>query len=189
MTLPPRPRLPAGKALLLLVLAAALGGCSGVGPTRAPGTGSGAGSGAGATSTAAAGLSPEQRAGLPTALAIERQWLLSWFKGSPVAIAQRADGAVTVDVPRQYCFDPGQNRIKPPLAAVLDKVAESLRRRPLVHLALAAPGDGRADVALGRDRAAQIQRYLRARGIGAERLEPPTVAEAAVQLRLQAPPG
>ncbi|MDE2276305.1 MAG: hypothetical protein KGK09_08420, partial [Burkholderiales bacterium] len=149
MNLPPRPQLPAGKTLLL-VLAAALGGCSGMGPTRAPGTGSGAGSGTGAPPTVAAvaGLSPEQRAGLPTVLAIERHWLLSWFKGSPVAIAQRADGAVTVDVPRRYCFDPGQSHIKPPLAAVLDKVSESLQRRPLVHLALAAPGDGRADAAL-----------------------------------------
>ena len=66
----------------------------------------------------------DQRAAAPAALGVERQWLQSWFKDTPVRIAQRNDGAVTVDVPVEYCFDAGRSTLKPALAAVLDRSEE-----------------------------------------------------------------
>jgi outer membrane protein OmpA-like peptidoglycan-associated protein len=123
-----------------------------------------------------------------TAMAIERQWLQSWFEGTPVEIAQRSDGALTVEVPREFCFDRGRTVVKPALGAVLDKVAESLRRRPASVLRLlAAPDDGDAITALATQRALQVQRHLRGRGVPAARLAAPMASmTAAVQLRIEA---
>jgi len=129
----------------------------------------------------------DQRAGTPAALAAERQWLRAWFQGTPVVIGQRADGAVTIEVPRNYCFDPGRTIPKPPLAAVLDKAAESLRRVPLAHLTLlAAPDDGTNSPALAMERGAQIQKYLAGRGVPVGTLGKPSLSAAAeVQLRIE----
>jgi len=129
----------------------------------------------------------DQRAAVQAALGVERAWLQSWFEGTPVAIAQRSDGAVTVEVPLEFCFEPGRDKVKPALAAVLDKVAESLRRRPLTRLALlAAPGDTADKAPLATRRALQVQHHLLARGVPAARIgKPTTTATAAVQLRIE----
>lgn len=129
----------------------------------------------------------DQRVAVQAALDVERQWLQSWFQDTPVLIGQRNDGAVTVDVPREFCFDPGRNSVKPALAAVLDKVAESLRRRPLAHLALlAAPGDSADTKPLATQRALKVQSHLVSRGVPAARIgKPTTTAAAAVQLRIE----
>jgi len=131
----------------------------------------------------------QQRTAAASTLAIERQWLASWFKGTPVVVAQRPDGAVVVDVPREFCFDPGRDAVKPALAAVLDKVAESLRRTSIAELHLiAAPGDASGSATLGMQRATRVHDYLRSRGVPAGRLaKPSTAAGAAVQLRIEAP--
>jgi outer membrane protein OmpA-like peptidoglycan-associated protein len=129
----------------------------------------------------------DQRAAAPAALATEKQWLQSWFTGTPVLIALRSDGAVTVDVPREFSFDAGRSSVKPPLGAVLDKVAESLRRTPLARLPLvAAPADPDGASALALQRATQVRAHLLARGVPAARLANPTAAAAsAVQLRME----
>ena len=131
----------------------------------------------------------QQRSAAASTLAIERQWLASWFKGTPVVVAQRPDGAVVVDVPREFCFDPGHDTVKPALAAVLDKVTQSLRRTPTAELHLiAAPSDASGSATLGVQRATRVYDYLRARGVAAGRLAKPTAASgAAVQLRMEAP--
>jgi outer membrane protein OmpA-like peptidoglycan-associated protein len=131
----------------------------------------------------------EQRTAAASTLAVERQWLASWFKGTPVVVAQRPDGAVIVDVPREFCFDPGRDAVKPALAAVLDKVAQSLRRAPIAELHLiAAPNDASGSATLGVQRATRVYDYLRARGVPAGRLAKPTAASGtAVQLRMEAP--
>ena len=132
----------------------------------------------------------QQRTAAASTLAVERQWLASWFKGTPVVIAQRPDGAVVVDVPREFCFDPGHDAIKPALAAVLDKVAQSLRRTPIAELHLiAAPADANGPAALAVQRAAKVADYLRSRGgVAAGRLAKPSAASgSAVQLRMEAP--
>jgi outer membrane protein OmpA-like peptidoglycan-associated protein len=134
--------------------------------------------------------SADQRAATPAALTIERRWLQSWFSGTPVVIQQRRDAAVNVEIPREFCFDPGRSTVKPALGAVLDKVAESLRRVPTARLAIAAPADGTAaNAALAAERGARVQQHLVSRGVLATRLGQPTIADApAVQLRIEATP-
>ena len=130
----------------------------------------------------------EQRTAAASTLAVERQWLAAWFKGTPVVIAQRPNGAVTVDVPREFCFDPGQDVIKPALAAVLDKVAQSMRRTAIAELSLiAAPADASGGAALAVKRATRVRESLRSRGVAEPRLTKPTAASGpAVQLRIEA---
>ena len=120
------------------------------------------------------------------ALAVERKWLQSWFQGTPVVIAQLGGAAVSVDVPLEFCFDAGGSKVKPPLAAVLDKVAESLRRHRQARLELlAAPRDAADGSPLALQRATQVRAHLMSRGVPAARLGgPTTTAAAAVQLRL-----
>lgn len=122
-----------------------------------------------------------------SALAAERQWLQSWFEGTPVLIVQRSESTLSVSVPREFCFDAGRSQVKPALAAVLDKVAESLRRKPQLRLPeLAAPGDAASASPLAQQRAAQVRSYLIARGVPASRIGPPTVTpNAAVLLSLE----
>lgn len=121
-----------------------------------------------------------------SSLAVERQWLQSWFKGTPVRIVQQPDGDVSVDVPREFCFDAGQSKVLPPLAAVLDKVSQSLRRTPGARLELlAAPGDSAADTALALQRAKQVRSHLLGKGVSGAQLGAPSAGAApAVQLRL-----
>ncbi len=133
--------------------------------------------------SATAGAAVDPRA---APLEVERHWLQSWFKGTPVLITRLDDGSVSVDVPREFCFDSGRSAVKPALGAVLDKVAESLRRNPKARLQLlAAPGDGAADSSLAVQRAGQVRTHLRSRGVADARLGSPTRAMAdAVQLRM-----
>jgi outer membrane protein OmpA-like peptidoglycan-associated protein len=182
-----------GTLPLLIVLA--LCGCaSGPAPTSSS---SAAGSGAAipsasAQSPAAPAPPPtpaQQKTAAASMLAVERQWLASWFKGTPVVIAQQQDGAVVVEVPREFCFDKGRDAVKPALAAVLDKVAESLRRTASAELHLiAAPADAGGAQNLGLQRATKVYDYLRTRGVAPARLAKPTVGSGnAVQLRMEAP--
>jgi outer membrane protein OmpA-like peptidoglycan-associated protein len=125
----------------------------------------------------------------PLSLESERHWLQSWFAGTPVQIALRSDGALAVEVPREFCFDAGRSAVKPALAAVLDKVAESLRRQRTARLTLlAAPGDPAPNAGLARQRAEQVRTHLRGRGVPESRLAASSNAvAAAVQLRLELP--
>jgi outer membrane protein OmpA-like peptidoglycan-associated protein len=193
------------QAILSLVLVAlALVGCTSTGPqapvpvTVSPVPDTAAASAASAASVPAAPASAPtaaaQRTAIVSTLAVERQWLASWFKGTPVVVAQGNDGAVTVEVPRQFCFERGKDALKPALVAVLDKVAETMRRVPQTDLQLvAAPGDvagaaaGGAPLALKR--AARVQEHLRTRNVPAARLGKPAVASgASVLLRIEASP-
>ncbi len=211
----PAPWLPAGRATdrstrpaawrlacAAVVVVFALAGCAGPGgqPAASPSTGAAAPARAVPSPPAAPVVPavPGAPAAPPTTaepvpdlsdvLAMEKHWLLSWFRGTPVRIRQQADGSLLVDVPREFCFDPGARQVKPPLAAVLDKVAESLRRRPTAALSLlAAPADRGGGSPLALQRAAQLQRHLRDRGVPLARLVEPTgTTAAAVQLRIGA---
>lgn len=135
---------------------------------------------------AAPSAPPAAPAPRPSSLAVERQWLQSWFEGTPVRITQRSEAAFTVDVPRDYCFDAGRSIVKPPLAAVLDKLAQSLQRKPAARVELlAAPGDTAAVSPLAQQRADSVRKYLIARGVPSDQLGAPTsTAVPAVQLRV-----
>jgi outer membrane protein OmpA-like peptidoglycan-associated protein len=176
--------MPMRSPILPFLLALALAGCAS-GPPSAS-----APSAAAESPPAPPPTPAQQRTAAASTLAVERQWLASWFKGTPVVVAQRADGAVVVDVPREFCFERGHDAVKPALAAVLDKVAQSLRRTAIAELHLiAAPGDPGGDAGLGLQRASRVHDYLRARGVSAARLAKPSAAGgAAVQLRMEASP-
>jgi len=139
-------------------------------------------------STAAPANAAEQRTAAAATLTVEQQWLDSFFRGTPVSIRQLGDGTLAVDVPREFCFDAGKSDVKAPLAAVLGKVAESLRRRPNARVSvLSAPDDKPGSSPLALQRAAQVQKLLRDRGVPAARLgEPSAAGAAAVQLRIVA---
>ncbi len=177
-------------ALLLLVH-----GCAAPPPTRpvarapAPAPTSAPAPAARVTPAESAAQAPAPVVELPgrraTAVDVERDWLLSWFGGTPVVIAQRGDGLLGVDVPREFCFDANRSQVKPALAAVLDKVAESLRRTRGRLPVLAAPGDAAAPAALALQRATQLRSHLLQRGVPAAQLGAPSATEAAaVQLRM-----
>jgi outer membrane protein OmpA-like peptidoglycan-associated protein len=154
---------------LFLLLALVLGGCAG---TMAP--------------APPPPATPAERTAAAEALAVERQWLGSWFRDTPVKIAQRGDGVVTLEVPREFSFDTGRSAVKPALAAVLDKVAESLRRVPQAQVALlAAPDDTGVTTPLALQRADRVREYLRSRGVAEVRLAKASpAASESVQLRL-----
>jgi outer membrane protein OmpA-like peptidoglycan-associated protein len=122
----------------------------------------------------------------PAALAVERQWLQSWFKGTPVRIEQRSEAAFSIEVPREYCFDAGSSVVKPPLAAVLDKLAQSLQRKPEARVQLlAAPADATSSAALVQQRGDSLRKHLIAQGVSSQRLAAPSATDmAAVQLRI-----
>jgi outer membrane protein OmpA-like peptidoglycan-associated protein len=107
-----------------------------------------------------------------------------------VLITEMSDGAVSIEVPREFCFDAGDSKVKPALAAVLDKVAQSLRRTPSARLYhVAGPGDtAGADntaAALALQRATKVRGHLLAKGAPAARLGNPSATQvAAVQLRM-----
>lgn len=123
-------------------------------------------------------------------LVAERRWLQQWFEGTPVVIALQRDGALLVAVPREFCFDTGRHAVKPALAAVLDKVAESLRRQRAARLdGLAVPDDAAANAALVRRRGTAVRAHLLGRGVPEARLAAASVAASpAVQLRIVMPP-
>ena len=156
-----------------IALALALGGCATPAP-RPP----------------AAPATAEERTAAAEALSVERQWLVSWFHGTPTRIEQHSDGAVTVEVPREFCFEPGKTGVRPALAAVLSKVAESLRRVSAATVPLiAAPGDPGGATALALQRADAVHDYLRAHGVAAARLGKPAAAGAAAAVKLRIEPG
>jgi outer membrane protein OmpA-like peptidoglycan-associated protein len=133
---------------------------------------------------------PDQRAAVPAQMSVERQWLSTWFKGTPVRIRQVDDSVIAIEVPREFCFDPGKTAVKPALGAVLDKMTQSLHRLALANVTLiAAPADAQGGQDLALKRAAQVHEHLRAAGVRAERLGKPSIASAAaVQLRMEASP-
>lgn len=138
------------------------------------------------SATAAPPALPQARRN--SAVAIERQWLQSWFEGTPVRIEQRSETSFSVDVPRDFCFEAGRSEVRAPLAAVLDKVAQSLQRKPALRVTwLAAPGDASAAPALAQQRAGNVRKHLLARGAAADQLAVASVTQAAaVQLRIGA---
>jgi len=98
----------------------------------------------------------------PTVLAAELRWMQALFDGTPVRVASESDGAMRVDVPMTYSFDDRSASPKPPLRAVLDKLAASMSRQPSAKLHVTAPGPAA--------RAAAMRTYLASRGVIALRV-------------------
>jgi outer membrane protein OmpA-like peptidoglycan-associated protein len=131
---------------LAVALAVALAGCAGTAPRgAAPGA------------SAAVSLPAEQRR------------LADLFRGTPVVFAMQADGSLRVTVPLQYAFDKGRFAVKPPLAAVLVRLARSQRTESTRWL-VAAPADPQSKgLMLATERATSTRDYLVGHGIEATR--------------------
>jgi outer membrane protein OmpA-like peptidoglycan-associated protein len=124
-------------------------------------------------------------------LATEQRFLEDWFRGTPVVIAVQGTQNLNIEVPLTFSFDAGKADIKPALAAVLERVAESLRRQAGARVTVAAPADNGGAAALAQQRAQRVREYLVARRVAAPRV---ALAEGSprsggpIQLRLVIPP-
>ena len=83
---------------------------------------------------------PPAAAGTPT-IASEQQRLADEVRGTPVVVETTADGRLRVEVPLEFCFDRGSSAVKPPLAAVLRRIATGLRKQPAFSVRVDAPTD------------------------------------------------
>ena len=133
-------------AVALVVLA----GCAAA-PTR-PGTPA-----PGVTTAPADAPPPRPGQPPPNVLAAEVNWMKQLFEGTPVAIMAEEDGAMRVDVPLAFAFDDKSPSPKPPLRAVMDKVAQTLARQPSAKVHVGTPGPAA--------RAAAMRTYLMGRGV------------------------
>jgi outer membrane protein OmpA-like peptidoglycan-associated protein len=126
----------------------------------------------------------------PSPLATEQRFLDDWFRGTPVVIAAQGPAALTVDVPLANSFVAGKAEVRPALNAVLDRVAESLKRQIGARIAVSAPTDLNGPPALAGSRAAKVREALMAKGVAAPRVSVAEAAKpgAAVQLRISLPP-
>ena len=103
-------------------------------------------------------------------LATEKARLASLFRGTPVVFELLPDGSMRVDVPNAFAFDPGRAVVKPPLAAVLDRIATG-QQRELTRIVIGAAADTAAQgTALARERAVSARDYSVARGLPADRI-------------------
>jgi len=124
-----------------------------------------------------------------TALATEQRFLEDWFRGTPVVIAATPPATLQLDVPLVNSFDAGKAEIKPALAAVLDRVAQSLLRQSAARINVSVPTDAGGSPALAQSRGQRLREHLGTRGIAATRV---TLVETLrsggpVQLRLTLP--
>lgn len=125
-----------------------------------------------------------------TPLATEQRYFEEWFRGTPVVIATQPNSVLQLDVPLANSFDAGRAEIKPALAAVLERVAESLRRQVGARVTVAAPADPGGNAALAQQRAERVREHLVARRIAAPRIALAGGARAGtpLQLRMTIPP-
>lgn len=168
---------PAGAVLLLA-------GCAGTQPmqpgaARATPPVTAAPAAPAAAATPAPGPAQAVPQAAPPALAAEKQWLQDLFRDTPVVVAAAPEQGVRVEVPLKYAFDPGKDQVKPPLAAVLDKVAASLHRQQRAQLRVSAPAGARAE---------NVRQQLLKRGVAPARLAPLVARGDAVELQLWVPP-
>lgn len=98
--------------------------------------------------------------------------LAELFRGTPVTFAMRQDGSLRATVPLRFSFEAGATKVKPPLAAVLDRLAKS-QAPTTSRLRVTAPADpgARAAPTLGSDRSASLRDHLVAQGIATARIQ------------------
>ena len=110
-------------------------------------------------------------------LAGEQVRLAELFRGTPVTFAMQQDGSLRATVPRRFSFDAGAIKVKPPLAAVLDRLAKG-QLQSTARMRVSAPGDPETRGGnLARDRALSVRDYLTAQGIVATRLQAGAAAQ------------
>ena len=129
-------------------------------------------------------VSPATKAASTKAnLAIEKVRLTELFRGTPVVFALQPDGSLRVEVPLHFSFDTGKAVVKPPLAAVLDRIASG-QRDELTRVLISAPPDaGGKATPLSAERAFNVRAYLVTHDLAEARLAlTPTASTAVVRL-------
>lgn len=127
-----------------------------------------------AAGTVPAATPEPPRPGQPpsTVLASEVRWLQALFDGTPVGIASEPDGAMRVTVPMDFSFDAQSSAPKPPLRAVMDKLATTMARQPSAKVHVGAPG--------AAARVTAMRSYFGTKGVTALRVVagPPAAGDA-----------
>jgi outer membrane protein OmpA-like peptidoglycan-associated protein len=133
-------------------------------------------------------LQPKPDAAPAQPLQGEQRWLEDWFRGTPVVIVGEAQGSLRIEVPLRNSFDAGRVEIKPPLDAVLVRVATSMRRQPTAVVHLIAPRDAQGESSLSLDRGDKVSDRLVSLGIAPQRIASVLVGGPTVmQMRLALP--
>lgn len=126
--------------------------------------------GACSTPPAAPPAAPVPAAPASTSLVTEQLRLAELFRGTPVVFSLQQDGSLRATVPRSFSFDARAAKVKPPLAAVLDRLAKSqLAKTSRLRVSAPSDPDSRTPT-LARDRAAAVRDHLVAQGISAARI-------------------
>ncbi|HET9644805.1 MAG TPA: hypothetical protein VFP68_15960 [Burkholderiaceae bacterium] len=100
----------------------------------------------------------------PVSLAAQQRRLSELFRGTPVVFEMLPNGLMRVEVPLKYSFDKGRTSVKPPLAAVLDRIAPSAQS-PGMKARVAPPADAGGAGTIAQERAASTRDYLVAKGV------------------------
>jgi outer membrane protein OmpA-like peptidoglycan-associated protein len=178
------------KLLVVAVAAAALAGCANMSETQqrtAVGTGVGAAAGA-ALGSIFGGSGGATRTGAVLGAAAGGIGTYVWSKrmedqkrameqatqGTGVGVTQTADNQLKLNVPSDVSFDTGRADIKPNLAPVLDRFAQTLQQNPATTVRIIGHTDSTGTDAindpLSINRAASTRQYLAARGVEAGRV-------------------
>jgi hypothetical protein len=155
------------------------------GSAAVPGSGTAPAGDAGSTSPGAGAQS------IPSVL-VEKRWFEEWFGNTPVVISQPSETMLQLSVPMVHSFDPGRIVPRPALAAVLDRVAESLRRQANARLSVVAAPDPGSSTSQGINRGHRIVEHIVSRRVMPDRINPPSAGAAGrpvlLQLRFLPPP-
>jgi len=139
-------------------------------PTAASGSAAPAASGSQASARQPTPSPATKAAATKAHLAIEKLRLAELFRGTPVLFVLQPDGSMRVDVPLNFSFDAGKSVVKPPLAAVLDRVAAG-QLQEVTQIVVRAPTDAAAkSPTLLGERGASVRDYLVAHGLAPARI-------------------
>lgn len=94
--------------------------------------------------------------------------------GTGISVSQTADNQLKLEVPSDVSFDTGSADIKPNLAPVLNRFAQTLNANPVTTVRVIGHTDSRGSDAINNplsiNRAASVRDYLGARGVQASRI-------------------
>lgn len=94
--------------------------------------------------------------------------------GTGISVSQTADNQLKLEVPSDVSFDTGSADIKPNLAPVLNRFAQTLNANPVTTVRVIGHTDSRGSDAINNplsiNRAASVRDYLSARGVQASRI-------------------
>lgn len=108
------------------------------------------------------------------------------FAGTPVTVTWADANRLQVGVPLKHAFAPGRAAVRPPLGAVLDRVAREAKPMAGLGLSVSAPPDaGKGGGTLAAERSAATRDWLVGQGVPAARVAAaPQAGEARVLLTL-----